>query len=83
MIFSVITLVKELKFQSSIAPKNDRNGKDRRLTSPSNWFQSSIAPKNDRNIAYCLTAKDFYIAFQSSIAPKNDRNSEHSASDRP
>ena len=59
-------------FQSSIAPKSDRNTIVIMV-----WgffpFQSSIAPKSDRNQEgqHCKNLKPM---FQSSIAPKSDRN---------
>ena len=38
------------EFQSSIAPKNDRNSWPQiQILKRPGWFQSSIAPKNDRN----------------------------------
>ena len=61
------------KFQSSIAPKNDRNNNTLRIILAGLLFQSSIAPKNDRNELNSAVGSRLG-QFQSSIAPKNDRN---------
>ncbi len=60
-------------FQSSIAPKDDRNGTAVRTCSNFLGFQSSIAPKDDRNLVADWQRKADQM-FQSSIAPKDDRN---------
>ena len=49
MFFVAIAAMGILKFQSSIAPKNDRNVIPRGDRVNLILFQSSIAPKNDRN----------------------------------
>ena len=48
---STIELLREIvaRFQSSIAPKSDRNELERRVMKVKTLFQSSIAPKSDRN----------------------------------
>ena len=44
-----ISITNIFRFQSSIAPKNDRNGFWDQIKFEDAKFQSSIAPKNDRN----------------------------------